>query len=207
MLRYPFRPSFLGTTLGLRLAKKVVFFQTLFLCLILSLQASCRSRTVNVKEDLLQYLEKARSWAVVEGQINRAIASVRIDQFVHDDFVKQMLKPAIDIAREHVQQLEQYQPKSPPLINVHQEYIEAWRAHHVALATIIDSVDKKDYIQLAKANNDLIQAQRSVSDALADLARLSREAGIQSEPAPGEQAKPPSPGGFEVTPSGPQQKE
>lgn len=204
MLRYPFGPFFLNSALGPRSTKKIVFFQTLFLCFILSLQASCRSRTVNIKEDLLQYQEKARLWAATEGQINRAIASVRIDQFVHDDFVKQMLKPAIDIAREHVQQLEQYQPKSPPLINVHQEYVEAWRAHHLALVTIIDSVDKKDYIQLAKANNDLIQAQRSVSDALADLARLSREAGIQSEPAPGEQPPPSPQRGFTATPTRPQ---
>lgn len=204
LFSHPRRPSVPTLVFGLRSTRKRFFFQIFSLCLMVSLHLACRSKTVNVREDLLQYLEKARLWAATEGQINRAIASVRIDQFVHDDFVKQMLKPAIDIAREHVQQLEQYQPKSPPLINVHQEYIEAWRAHHVAMATIIDSVDKKDYIQLAKANNDLIQAQRSVSDALADLTRLSRAAGIQSEPAPGEQPPPSPQEGFSVTPSSPQ---
>jgi hypothetical protein len=180
----------------------------LYLCLyfVLSLQLACRPKTVNVKDDLLQYIDKARLWAATEGQINNAIASVRRDQFVHDDFVSETLKPAVGIARDYVQQLEQYHPKAPPLMNVHQEYIEAWRAHYFAMATIVDSVEKKDYIQLAKANNDLLEAQRSVSDALADLARLLREAGIQKEPSPEEQAPSPPSEGFEVTPSGPQRK-
>jgi hypothetical protein len=99
--------------------------------------------------------------------------------------------------------LEHYRPQTPPLVNVHQEYIEAWRAHHFSIAALVDAVEKKDYIQLAKANNDLLEAQRSVSDALADLARLFREAGIQREPSP-EKQPPSSPTeGFSVTPSSP----
>jgi hypothetical protein len=86
------------------------------------------------------------------------------------------------------------------------EYIEAWRAHYLALASIIDSVEKKDYIQLATSNNALLEAQRSVSDTLADLARLMREAGLRSD-SPGNQqstppAPPPSGPGFEVSPKG-----
>lgn len=199
-------PSELGKDLGVRSARKIRLFYYLCLCLSLSLQLACRPKTVNVREDLLQYIDKARLWAATEGQINKAIASVRIDQFVHDDFTSAMLKPAVGVARDYVQQLEQYHPKAPPLMNVHQEYIEAWRAHYFAMAAIIDSVEKKDYIQLAKANNDLLEAQRSVSDALADLARLLREAGIQKELSPEEQSPPPPPGGFAVSPSGPQRK-
>lgn len=127
-------------------------------------------------------MDQARLWAVAEARINNAISSVRRDQFVHDDFISETLKPVIGVAQQYVQQLENYQPRTPALYNVHQEYIEAWRAHYFALAAIVDAVDKKDYIQLAKANNDLIEAQRSVSDSLADLAHLLREVGIQSEP-------------------------
>jgi hypothetical protein len=151
-------------------------------------------------------MDKARLWAATEGQINNAIAIVRRDQFVHDDLVSETLKPVVGVSREYVQELEQYRPHTPPLVNVHQEYIEAWRAHHFALAALVDAVEKKDYIQLAQANNDLLEAQRSVSDALADLARLLREAGIQREPSPEEQAPLPPAGGFEVTPSAPLHK-
>ncbi|HEV8711895.1 MAG TPA: hypothetical protein VGX03_03595 [Candidatus Binatia bacterium] len=144
-------------------------------------------------------MDEARLWAVVEAQLNNAISSVRRDQFVHDDFVIETLKPVIGVAQQYVQQLENYQPRTPPLYNVHQEYIEAWRAHYFAMAALVDAAEKKDYIQLAKANTDLLEAQRSVSNALADLARLLREAGLRSE-TPSEQTPGPSPEGFAVSP-------
>lgn len=175
--------------------------QTLvFLSLCLLLQFACKSKTANLKDDLLQYLEKARLWAAAEGQINSAIATVRRDQFVHDDLVVETLKPAAGISLEYVQELERYHPQTPPLANVHQEYIEAWRAHHFSIASLVDAVEKKDYIQLAKANNDLLEAQRSVSDTLADLARLLREAGVQREPSLEEPAPSPPFKDYETTP-------
>lgn len=159
-------------------------------------------REQKVKEDLSQYLEQARLWAATEAQINSAIAAVRRDQFVHDDFVTKTLKPAIGVARDYVAQLEQYQPSTPPVHNVHLEYIEAWRAHYFAMAAVVDAVEKKDYIQLAKANNDLLEAQRSVSDALADLARLLKEGGLGAESPEGQIPPPPGTGeGFVVSPS------
>jgi hypothetical protein len=179
------------------------------LCLSLSfflLSACPRPEGISAKEDLTQYIDKARLWAATEAQINNAIATVREDQFVHDDVITGTLRPVVGVSQEYVQQLENYQPRTPPLRNVHLEYIEAWRAHYLALASIIDSVEKKDYIQLAKSNNDLLEAQRSVSDALADLARLMREAGLRSDSPKDQQSTPPappSPGpGFEVSPKG-----
>ena len=151
---------------------------------------SCSSKESNIKDDLTQYMDKARLWAATEAQINNAITTVRRDQFVHDDLVSETLKPTVGIARDYVQELENYRPRTPPLYNVHQEYIEAWRAHYFSIAAIVDAVDKKDYLELAKANNDLLEAQRSVSDALADLARLLRAAGLQRETPP---AQPPAP--------------
>ena len=65
---------------------------TLHLCLCLSVSllflSGCpRPNELNAKEALTQYLDKARLWAATEAQINNAIANVRRDQFVHDDFV------------------------------------------------------------------------------------------------------------------------
>jgi hypothetical protein len=190
--------------IAMHATRKTLLLALFCLCSLLSL--ACQSKTTSVKDDLLQYIDKARLWAATEGQINNAIVIVRRDQFVHDDLVSETLKPVVGVSREYVHELEQYRPHTPPLVNVHQEYIEAWRAHHFALAALVDAVEKKDYIQLAQANNDLLEAQRSVSDALADLARLLREAGIQREPSPEEQAPPPPAGGFEVTPSAPLHK-
>jgi hypothetical protein len=71
------------------------------------------------------------------------------------------------------------------------------------MAAVVDAVEKKDYIQLAKANNDLLEAQRSISDALADLAQLMRDAGLRSEtPPPESLASPPQESGFKISPQG-----
>jgi len=106
---------------------------------------------------------------------------VRRDQFVHDEFIAETLKPTMQLVWNLIQELEQYRPQSPPLLNVHHEYTEAWRAHYFALAAMTDSAEKKDYVELAKANKDLLEAQRSLANALSDLARLLRETGIQQE--------------------------
>lgn len=178
-----------------------------YLSLCLFLFSACpRSEGTSAKEDLTQYIDRARLWAASESQINNAVAKVREDQFVHDELIIETIRPVVGVSQEYVQQLENYQPQTPPLRNVHLEYIEAWRAHYLALASIVDSVEKKDYIQLSKANSDLLEAQRSVSDALADLARLMREAGLRSD-SPGDQpskpsAPPPLSPGFEVSPKG-----
>lgn len=158
----------------------------LYLCLVLSLLLyGCpRPQEPDVKGDLTKYMDEARSWAPTEAQINNAIIAVRREQFVNDEFTINTLRPIVVVARDYVQQLEKYQPKEKPLQNVHQEYIEAWRAHHFAIAAIIACVERKDYVQLAKANTDLQEAQRSVSDALSDLAGLLRRAGLRSEAAP-----------------------
>jgi len=150
-------------------------------------------------------MDEARLWAVIESQINNAIIAVRRDQFVHDDLTIKTLKPIVAVTQEYVQKLENYHPQAKPLQNVHQEYVEAWRAHQFAIAAIIDCVEKKDYIQLAKASTDLQEAQRSVSDALSDLARLLREAGLRSETALPDQSSPAPPQdspGFTVSPKG-----
>ena len=153
----------------------------LLLAFLLVFVDACRPKSASLKEDLQLYIDKAILWTATEEQINKAIAGVRRDQFVHDDLIAELLKPAVSIVWNHTQELEKYQPKAPPLQNVHHEYIEAWRANYAAMAAIVDAAEKKDYIQLAKANNDLLEAQRFLANANADLARLLHEAGIHQE--------------------------
>jgi hypothetical protein len=187
-------------------ASPLSFFPLCLSLLLFVFSYGCpRPQEADVKGDLTKYMDQARLWAATEAQINNAIISVRRDQFVNDDFTINTLRPIVGVAQEYVQQLENYHPQAKPLQNVHQEYIEAWRAHHFAIAAIVDCVEKKDYIQLAKANTDLLEAQRSVSDALSDLASLLRKAGLRSETATPGQPPPMPPQespGFSVSPQG-----
>ena len=178
---------------------KAIFFSLSVLFL-----SSCppESKVVTVQDDLTTYMDQARLWAATEAKINNAISSVRQDQFVHDDYVIETLRPAIGTAREYVTELENYVPNTEALVSVHQGYIEAWRAHEFAMTSVVDAVERQDYIQLSQSNDELVEAQRSVSDVLAALARLLREAGITPEEPSGQPLAPPGgTGGFEVDPS------
>ncbi len=153
----------------------------------------------DVRAELTTYMDQARLWAATEAKINTAIAGVRKDQYVHNDFVLATMRPAIGVAREYVAKLEQYEPHGSSLMSVHQGYIESWRAHEFAMVSIIDAVERQDYIQLSRANEELLEAQRAVSDSLAALARLLREAGLAPDAPTGQQIPPPSQG-FEINP-------
>ena len=98
------------------------------LCLWCVVLPGCLPEAVSVQDDLTAYMDQARLWAATEAKINNAIASARKDQFVHDDFVLETMRPAVGVAREYVVELERYEPKSPALAQVHQGYIESWRA-------------------------------------------------------------------------------
>lgn len=180
---------------------------SLYLCLSCLFLPGCpRPQELDTREDLTKYMEEAKQWAATESQINNAIIAVRRDQFVNDEQTITTLKPLVAVTQTYVQKLESYHPQAKPLQNVHQEYIEAWRAHQFAIAAIITCVEKKDYVQLAKANTDLSEAQQSVADTLTDLARLLREAGLRSEPTPPNQpssAPRPGPPGLTESPQGP----
>ena len=153
-----------------------------------------------VQADLTAYMDHSILWAATEAKINTAIAGVRKDNFVHDDFVLETMRPAIGVARKYVVELEQHQPQWPALVSMHAGYIESWRAHEFAMVSIIDAIQRQDYVQLSRANDELAEAQRSVSDSLAALARLLREVGLAPDAPTGQQIPPPSQG-FTINPS------
>jgi hypothetical protein len=139
---------------------------------------------MTVTDDLKQYLQEARSWVAAEAQINSAITRVREDQFVHEDLVIETFRPVIQVAEDHVLRLEGYEPYTPQLSTAHQQYIKAWRAHPLALSTVVEAAEKKNYVQLAAARDQLLAAQSAVRDALGGLAMLMDEAGLRAQPTP-----------------------
>lgn len=150
----------------------------------------------NIAEDIRTYLEKKKGWQETEGRINAAIEIARRDQFVHDDLTTNVLSPFVGVAEEHVRALEGHLPQTSPVSNIHQQYTEGWRAHHFALASLVDSAERKDYVQLATAHTNLLQAQRTVLSTVATLTQLAEQTGV-IEPNP-EEAVPSSPTSGEI---------
>ena len=135
-----------------------------------------------MKDDLEQYRARHTSWQETESKISGAIAIVRRDQFVHDDLTINVLTPFIGLTQEYVRQLEEYQPKTLPVSNIHQQYIEGWRAHQFAIAAAVDAAERQDYVQLAQATANLSQAEQSVVNTVSNLNRLAEQAGLIEKP-------------------------
>ncbi len=162
------------------------------LFLLSSMLSSCTPpQEDNIAQDLGTYLEKKKGWQEPEGRINAAIEIVRRDQFVHDDLTINVLSPFVGVAEEHVRALEEYLPKTPPVANIHQQYTEGWRAHQFALAALVDAAQRQDYVQLATAHTNLLQAQRTVLSTMATFTQFAEQAGV-IEPTPVEEAAPSS---------------
>jgi len=140
----------------------------------------------NVKADLEHYLDQARAWVAAEEQANAAIMKARADQFVHEDIVVGTLRPAINIVQKHIQTLEQYEPRTPSLTSLHQQYVKAWRTYPPAMTAVVDAMEKKDYVRLATAKDELMAAQNAVGMALNGLAGLMEETGLRQKPTPAE---------------------
>ena len=160
------------------------------LCCVL-LSACPSSQEYSIQDDIQHYLEKKQDWLTTENQMNAAIEIVRRDHFVHDDLTINVLTPFIVLSQEHIRQLEAYQPKTPPVLNIHQQYIEGWRAQQFAIAAAVDAAERQDYVQLSSANNDLFQAQQVIVNTNASLNQLAERAGLspsgsaeQTQPAP-----------------------
>lgn len=163
----------------------------------LALSACPSSREPSVHDDIKQYLEKKHDWLPTENQVNAAIEIVRRDHFVHDDLTVNVLTPFIGLSQDYIRELEAYQPRTPPVSTIHQQYIEGWRAYQFAIAAAVDAAERQDYGQLSSANADLFRAQQLVMNTSTNLNHLAERTGI-SPPDPPEQAQDTPPTAGEV---------
>ncbi len=154
-----------------------------------ALSACPSSQEHSVHDDIKQYLERKQDWLPTENQVNAAIEIVRRDHFVHDDLTVNVLTPFIGLSQDYIRELEAYQPHTPAVSNIHQQYIEGWRAYQFAIAAAVDAAERRDYVQLSSANVNLFRAQQVVMNTNANLNQLAERTGLNPpdppEPASG----------------------
>ena len=164
---------------------RLYFLLSVLYCLLFS--ACSPPQEHSVQDDITQYLEKKQDWLLTENRMNTAIETVRRDHFVHDDLTINVLRPLIGLSQDHIRELEVYQPQTLPVSNIHQQYIEGWRAQQFAIAAAVDAAERQDYVQLSNANTDIFQAQQVVLNTDANLNQLAEQAGLRT-PSPADQA-------------------
>ncbi len=147
-----------------------------FLCAL-----SCTSppaRDPAVVEDVLQYVSKIKKWSRVEGEALQAIADVKRSQYVDDEYVVATLGGAMDDIQLHLAEIAQYQPVTPAVTAVHARYRKAWQDLHDAFAAVIEAMQRKDYVALAKGTERLKTAREELLMVAAALSILMEESGL-----------------------------
>lgn len=126
----------------------------------------------SVAKDLGSWMRKVKEWEPQEKQIFAAISQVTRSQYVQDDFVARTLKDALPMVRDHIRQSGEYKPETSELEPIVRQYREGWKDMELSFHAIIAAVEAKDYIQLAKAKNQMEYARGEVLGSYATLDEL-----------------------------------
>jgi hypothetical protein len=156
--------------------------------LVLLLAVACTrppARDPAVVEDVLQYVAKIKKWEPVEAEALKAIHDVRQNQFVDDEYVVATLGAVMDDMQLHLAEIDRYQPMTPTVTEVHERYRHAWQDLHDAFSTVIESMQRKDYLQLSKGTEALRTSREELLMVAAALSILLEDSGLK-EPDGGE---------------------
>ena len=153
------------------------------LLLSLALLAACTpapTRDPAVVQDVLDYVARIEQWEHVEALALRAIRDVRQNQFVDDDYVIATLGAVMDDVELHLEQVDVYQPRTPAVRAIHEHYAKAWHDLHDAFASIIGSMERKDYLALSKGTEEMQRARGELVVVAAQLSGLMEETGLRN---------------------------
>lgn len=149
--------------------------------MILLVLAACTTppaRDPAVVEDVLQYVTKIKKWEKVETEALKAIADVKRSQYVDDEYVVATLGGAMDDIQLHLAEIGQYQPSTPPVTEVHERYRKAWQDLHDAFQAVIEAMQRKDYVALAKGTDQLKSSREELLMVAAALSILMEDSGL-----------------------------
>ena len=144
---------------------------------------SCTStpaRDPAVVEDVLQYVAKIKKWEPVEAETLKAIKDVRESQYVDDEYVVATLGEVMDDMQLHLAEIDRYQPRTPPVTEVHERYRRAWKDLHESFTAVITAMERKDYIALSKGTESLRTSRQELLLVAAAIGILLEDSGLQN---------------------------
>jgi hypothetical protein len=147
----------------------------------LFLAASCSAappRDPAVVQDVLEYVGRIKKWEPVEAEVLKAMSEVRRSQYVDDDYVIATLGAVMDDVQLHLVEIDRYEPRTPAVTEVHGRYRTAWHDLHEAFASIIASMERKDYMQLSRGTESMERSRGELITVAAALSLLLKDSGL-----------------------------
>jgi hypothetical protein len=156
-------------------------------CVVLAVLAACTSaptRDPAVIQDVLDYVDHIKKWERVESEVLKAMRDVKRSQYVDDDYVVATLGGVMDDVQIHLTEIDRFEPRTPPVSEVHQRYRTAWHDLHSSFSTIIGAMERKDYMQLSKGTERMERSRDELLTVAAALNALLEESGLRDNGAP-----------------------
>ena len=132
-----------------------------------------------VTQDVLTYVAKIKNWEPIEAEVLKTIRDLRRSQYVDDDYVVTTVGGIMDDVELHLEEIGRYQPRTVPVIQVHDRYRTAWRDLHDSFATIMRAMERKDYVDLSRGTEAMARSRDELVTVAAALNLLLKESGLK----------------------------
>ncbi len=156
-------------------------FRLLIAVLALVVLSACSPappRDPAVVQDVLDYVAHIKKWEPVEAEVLKAMSDVRRSQYVDDDYVIATLGGVMDDVQLHLVEIDRYHPRTPAVAEVHERYRHAWHDLHDSFASIIHSMERKDYLQLSHGTESMERSRGELLTVAAALNALLEDSGL-----------------------------
>jgi hypothetical protein len=150
--------------------------------IVLVFLVACTSppaRDPAVVEDVLAYVAKMKKWEPIEIETLKAIKNVRDSQYVDDEYVVATLSGVMDDMQLHLAEIDRYQPRTAPVTEVHDRYRKAWKDMHDSFTSVIQSMERKDYVALSKGTESLRTSRQELFLVAAAISILLEDSGLK----------------------------
>lgn len=134
---------------------------------------ACHHRDETVRTDRDAYLRQMEAWGPVQGATATALERILATEFVDDAAVLHELADARPRAETHIAVARAYEPRTPPIAEIHQAYVAAWDELVAAYAQVERGIRNADAADLAAGR----RAFGSWRDAMMKTARDLRQLG------------------------------
>jgi hypothetical protein len=148
------------------------------------LAAACGTAS-GLRADAQAYIEKMSSWAPVEAETARALDRILATQFVDHAEVLRQIADSTPRVQRHLQDIEQYTPRTSEVQLIHETYTNAWRDLLQGYASIEGGLDGGNQARLAAGRQALLRWRASILTVARQLRQLSERLDLEPSTAPG----------------------
>jgi hypothetical protein len=146
-----------------------------------ALMAAACGAPSGLRADTRAYIDKMSSWAPIEAETARALDRILATQFVDHAEVLRQIADSAPRVRRHLQEIEQYTPRTPEVQLIHANYTNAWRGLLQGYGSIEAGLDDADQARLAAGRQALLGWRASILTVARQLRQLSAQ--LELEPS------------------------